>query len=155
MLPPRRRHLARQDVSGLLADHRVSLVGNEADDQADFFLLSRGIAEGEPETVGMAQVRLAVVLCELFPGKDELSVGLDFFHLGVVFLKGVDLEPAIDLDGFGFAAIVEHQPAAKTPQRRLVRPQLDRVDPDRRNAARLGGFLLSLPRPGKRLIEVE
>ncbi len=61
VLRPRRRRLAWQDVSGLLADQRASLVGNEADDQADFFLLSRGIAPGEPEIVAMAKVRLAVV----------------------------------------------------------------------------------------------
>jgi len=68
----------------------------------------------------MTELRLAVVLFELFGRENVFSIRLGLVRHSILFLEGVDHQRAVDFQGSIAAGAVEHQPAAETPRGRVA-----------------------------------
>jgi len=144
-----------QELLDLFADHGPAFERLEANDQADFSRLAADRIPGNPDAVGMAQLRLAVVLGELVGGEDVFAVGLGVGLGPVLFVEGVYRQRAGDLDRFFLVGFVEHQPGAETARRKLPRRGKHRVAPDRDDAHRTSEFARLAHQPRHAIAETE
>jgi hypothetical protein len=126
--------LAWQDMASLFAGHRGAQFRLESDDQADFLAYSAHIVPGYEEVVGVAHLRLAVMGVQLIAAEHVLACRTGIRRLPAIFIKGIDDEIAFDFDRLLLPILVEHEPPAKSPGRRLALGVADRVDPDRKDA---------------------
>jgi hypothetical protein len=68
----------------------------------------------------MADLRFAVMGGKLLRRKDVLVIGPGVVRIAPGFVKGVNDQPPLDLDGVLLLALVEHQPSPESTPGRLV-----------------------------------
>jgi hypothetical protein len=146
---------ARQQVLGLLADDHLAAGRQEPDDQANLPGRAAHLVPGDPDAVGMTDVRLAVVLGELFLGEDVLPVGLDVVGGPARLIKRVNCQDAIDLDRYVAHRVIEHQTPAEAPRWGPARLAQDGIGPYGNDPGRHLGVLNVAQRPRDVLGEVE
>jgi len=144
---------SRQGLMGGRAAEHLARLALEAGDQADLSLRAAHLVPGQPNAVGVAQLRLAVVTRPLLGWEDELLLGErpgGIVHRGV---EGVDRQRAVHPDRLLVFVAVKHDPPAVAADARLARLAQHRVGP---HVAHPRGDLglRVLSRPGEALREV-
>lgn len=148
-----RRCDARQDLGVDLRSDDVALFRLEACHEADLALQAADFVPGDPDAVGMPDLRLAVVFGQLFFGEDVLAIGGAARAVAVGVVEGEHHQLAFDLDRFVGTSLVKHDAAAKAAHGGLARSVQDRVGPNRHHA--VGLAWLCFLGPGDRLAKVE
>ncbi len=121
-------------MASLIAGHGGPQFWLESDDQADFLAYSADVVPRDEEVVGVAHLRLAVMGLQLIGAEHVLACRTGIGRFPIVFIEGIDDEVALDSDRLFLPILVEHEPPAKSPGRRLALGVSDRVDPDRKDA---------------------
>ncbi|NLY00568.1 MAG: hypothetical protein GXY83_31110 [Rhodopirellula sp.] len=110
---------ARERLMARLGHDDVTGGIDESADEGDPLFRAAHLIPGDPETVGMPQRRLAVMVGQLFLREDILLFGRLVveirvrFRLGMRVVEGIDRETAVDDDRFLFVFGVEHHPSAE------------------------------------------
>ena len=107
-------------MARLLGRDHSAAGGFELGYQSQLLLRSADRVPRQPEAVGMAHLRFAVVFFQGLGGKDELPQGGQVFHIHASFIEGVDGELPVDSHRLATLLVAEHDPAAKTALRRLA-----------------------------------
>jgi hypothetical protein len=102
----------------------------------------------------MAALGLAVVFFEFLGLKHVFAIGDHVQGVAVGLVKGVDHQRALDFHRLARLAAVEHQPAAKAADRRLVRLLEHGVGPHGHQFHRLGEVGVRCA-PGNALVEIK
>jgi len=132
----------------LLAHHGRAGLRLEADNQRDLLLNSAHLVPGNPHTIGMSDLRLAVMGRKLLGHEDVFSVGSGAVRIASVFVKSVDDQHPLGLDGILLLALVEHQPPSETSNGRRIGPRQHRVGPQGDHPVGLSGLVVvERPRP--------
>ncbi len=121
---------SRQDVRGRFGHDLAPGLRLEPGNKSQFLLYAAHIVDGEPEAVGVAEFRLAVVLFERFRREDELMDGFGPQGVFAAIVEQVDRERSFDLDRRLAFAVVEHEAAAEPALGGLPRLVKDVVGPD-------------------------
>ena len=146
---------AGKDLSGLAADHHTAVGRREANDQTHIGHGPTRSVPGNPNTVGMAQLRFAIVRGKLLRCIDVLSSRLDIAFVPVGFVERIDDQRPFNLDRSGLVAIVEHDPAAEPARRRPIGMVQHGVRPHGREFGRNLRLFRHPGRPPTRLVHVE
>ena len=146
---------ARQEVLRLPADQRGPVGREEARDQADLRLLSSHFIPGDPEAVGMPDIRLAVMLVEVLPGEDVLSIRLGIAGTSARFVEGVNHQRSVDLDRRVALAAVKEQPPAESTIGRAVGVVVHGIGPNGCHSAGHARLVFGSKRPLDWLLQVQ
>lgn len=151
----RREVQAGQDQLGLSADDLGPAEWNESGDQADFRRRASHFVPRNPNAVGVAQIRFAVVLGEPFRGEDEFPGGPIVARPPVLFVEGVDDQCSLNLGRGAFLLVVEHDPAAESAGGSPAGAVMDRILPEDDHVTRRLGVVLAVVDPGDGASQIE
>ncbi len=101
----------------------------------------------QPDAVGVADLRFAVVFRKLLRREDILPIRPGVAGLAIGFIEGVDHKRPLDLDGVFLLAIVEHDPSAKAADWSLARLRQHGFAPQGHQLLGLARFVV-VKRPG-------
>ena len=131
----------------LLAHDRCDVLRFKADNQCDFLLHPAHFVPRNPHTVGMSDLRFAVMGRKLLRCDDVFSVGLGAIRIASDFVESVNDQDTLDLDGSLLLALVEHQPSPESTNGRRVGPGKHRVGPHGDHPVGLSGLVVAVERP--------
>ena len=119
----------------------------EARDQTELSLRSTDFIPGKPETVGVPQVRLAVVLLQLLRLIDISLFRRRVPAVAVGVVKGEDRERAVDHDSLALLllVVVEHDATGESAHRHLARLSQHFLGPERDDPRGRLGLRLGTP----------
>lgn len=110
-----------QEHPGRFRHRRAASSSVEPSNQAKGFRFSAHSVPRNPDAVGIAQARFAVMPFQLIRRKHKFLQWCDHFRRLWVAVKRVDHELSVDLDRIGFALFVEVNPSTKAPHSGLAR----------------------------------
>lgn len=128
---------------------------HESGDQADFRRGASHFVPRNPNAVGVAQFRFAVVLGEAFRGEDEFPGGAIVAGPPVLFIEGVDDQCSLHLGRVAFLLVVKHDPATESAGGPPAGPVMDRVLPEDDHVAGRLGVVLAVVDPGNGASQIE
>jgi hypothetical protein len=108
---------------------------DEASNQSQMRQLPARSVPRQPETVGMAQPRLTVMLLQILGRKHKLSIRTAFLH-PLTVVPRIHHQRALRSHGFMLVQPVEHDPPADSPRRRFSRLMQHGIRPDRNHLTR-------------------
>lgn len=122
---------AGEHFVALLGDDHPAFARLEAGDQAELAFRPAHLIPRQPEAIGMAELRLAVVLGQLLGEIDELLFRRAVAAVGIGFVEGEHGQGAVDLHrGAAVLTRIEHHPAAEPAHAGQARLREDVVGPD-------------------------
>lgn len=132
----RGQHTGQQHVGRLGHDNLPARV-LEPRQQTEPALQAAGVVPRQPETVGRAQVRFALMDRQILGREHELFFRRGLARVGTLVVKSVHDHVALDGHGFLFTSFAEEQdPPAEAAHRRLAGLIQRRVGPDRQHCLR-------------------
>ena len=146
---------ARQILFGGLADDGASFDRSESTNQRDFPRFPAHGAPGDPKTIRVSQVGLAVMGFELFVRKRELTVGSSAGLVAMGFIESVNRQRPRDFDRLAVLRVVEHQPSPETSGGGRIGRRANGIRPIRHHFDRAAEFAETArhPRHGRPDIE--